>query len=282
MGADDAAEALFQRAFRSGTASSYNLSPQSSVINDPESFYSTFQQYVAIWNPNIPLNTTSRFPGANRLVWDFPLRQGLELRENLTQLCIISPFDSFGRAISCLTLPYVSLGLADAPSSDLDIAAKYGVYPEDAGAAAANVTITLASYFARANDREPICAMRSLFRNDTALDLQSVAECMRPAICRNAPSVLRISPDIIGIGVWTAYFIQVGICFVAPILAILFQHLIKRSMSSHPESQTSQSARKPSTETEPEKKPSGSSLQNLHAAFTTGLVDFQKPNATTC
>lgn len=200
----DQAQAVFQRAFRSGLAHAYNLSPQSEMINDPELFYSTFQQNVAIWNPNIPIDALSGFPGANKVVWDFPLKN--ELRRNLTHLCLSSPFDSFGRAISCLTIPYVSLGLADAPSSDLNLAAEYGVY-RDVTTTASNITRTFASYLSNTSSTRPMCAMHILIRNNTTLDLQRVAECMR-AICGNASSLLRISPDIIGIGVRTNFLFK--------------------------------------------------------------------------
>jgi len=204
----DQAQAVFQRAFRSGLAQAYNLSPQSEVINDPELFYSTFQQNVAIWNPNIPIDARSGFPGADKVVWYFPLTD-VELRHNLrnlTHLCVSSPFNSFGRAISCLTIPYVSSGLAGAPSSDLILAAKYGVY-RDAATIASNITRTFASYLSNMNSMRPMCATQILIRNDTILDLQRVAECMRD-ICKSASGSLTISPDIIGIGVRTNFSFQ--------------------------------------------------------------------------
>jgi hypothetical protein len=201
---DDQAQAVFQRAFRSGLAYTYNLSPQSKIINDPELFYSTFQQNVTIWNPNIPIDALSGFSGANKVVWDFPIRD--EERRNLTHLCVSSPFDSFGRAISCLTMPYVLLGLADASSSDLNLAAEYGVY-RDVATTASNITRT--SYLSNKSSTGPMCAMHMLIRNDTTLDLQGVAECMR-AICKNASWSPTISPDIIGIGVRTNFLLKDG------------------------------------------------------------------------
>jgi hypothetical protein len=194
----DQAQAVFQEAFRFGVARAYNLSTKSDIINDPELFYSNFQQNVSIWNPNIPIDATSDFPEANRVIWDFPLKN--ELRADLSQICVSSPFDSFGRAISCLTMPFISLGLSDVPSSDLNLAAKYGIYT-DGVTAVSNITKTFATYLGR----RPTCHLQTLIRNNATLDLQETAECLR-ANCVNAASLLKISPDIIGIGVRT-YFL---------------------------------------------------------------------------
>jgi hypothetical protein len=198
----DQAQAVFQEAFRSGVARAYNLSTESDIINDPELFYSNFQQNVSIWNPNIPVDATSGFPEANRVMWDFPLKN--ELRTDLSQICVSSPFDSFGRAISCLTMPFISLGLSDAPLSDLNLAAKYGIY-KDGVITVSNITRTFASYLANTSNRRPACNPQNLIRNNATLDLQRAAECLR-ANCVNASSLLKISPDIIGIGVRT-YFL---------------------------------------------------------------------------
>jgi hypothetical protein len=198
---DDQAQAVFQEAFRLGVARAYNLSTERDTINDPELFYSNFQQIISIWNPNIPIDATSSFPGASRVIWDFPLKN--ELRTNLSQICVSSPFDSFGRAISCLTMPFISLGLSNAPSSDLHLAAKYGIY-KDGVSAASNMTRTFASYLADTSSRRPICDLENLIRNNATLDIQGAAECLR-ARCMNASSLLKISPDIIGIGVRTFF-----------------------------------------------------------------------------
>lgn len=194
----DQAQSVFQKAFRSGVATAYNLSTESDIINDPELFYSNFQQNVAIWNPNIPIDATSGFPRASKVIWDFPLKN--ELRTDLSQICLSSPFDSFGRAISCITMPFISLGLSNAPSSDLNLAAKYGIY-NDGVTAVSNMTRTFASYLADSSSRSA-CDLQNLIRNNATLDLQGAAECLR-ANCVNASSVLKISPDIIGIGVRT-------------------------------------------------------------------------------
>lgn len=78
------------------------------------------------------------------------------------------------------------------------------------------------------------------------------------------------------IKVWTAYFIQVGICFVVPILSVLFRRQIKRSVPpsrlGSPSSQRGETA----TQKGLQQKPSGYRLKSLQAAFTTSLVDFQK------
>ena len=197
----DQAQAVFQKAFRSGVARAYNLSTESDIINDPELFYSNFHQYVSIWNPNIPIDATSSFPGASRVIWDFPLKIGLET--DLLQICVSSPFDSFGRAISCLTMPFISLGLSNASSSDLNLAAEYGIY-KDGVTAVSNMARTFASYLAGASSRTPTCDLQTLIRNNATLNLQGAAECLR-ANCVHASSQLHISPDIIGIGV-RAYF----------------------------------------------------------------------------
>jgi len=197
----DQAQAVFQEAFRSGVARAYNLSTESDIISDPELFYSNFQQNISIWNPNIPIDAPSSFPGASRVIWDFPLKN--ELRTDLLQICVSSPFESFGRAISCLTMPFISLGLSNAPSSDLNLAAEYGIY-KDGVAAVSNMTRTFASYLADTSSREPTCDLQTLIRNNATLNLQGAAECLR-ANCVNASLLLKISPDIIGIGV-RAYF----------------------------------------------------------------------------
>ena len=68
-----------------------------------------------------------------------------------------------------------------------------------------------------------------------------------------------------------------GICFVAPIVAVLFRQSIKRSVPpSRPGSRSSQSGGTSSTQIGLEQKPSGDRLKNLEAAFITSLVDFQK------
>ncbi|KAH8692516.1 hypothetical protein GQ44DRAFT_780108 [Phaeosphaeriaceae sp. PMI808] len=265
----DQAQAAFQEAFRSGVARAYNLSTESDIINNPELFYSNFQQNVSIWNPNIPIDATSSFPGASRVIWDFPLKN--ELRTDLSQICVSSPFDSFGRAISCLTMPFISLGLSNAPSSDLNLAAKYGIY-KDGVTEVSNMTSTFASYLA---DR-PTCGLQTLIRNNATLDLQGAAECLR-ANCVNASSLLKISPDIIGIGVWTAYFIQVGICFVAPIAAALFRQTTKkRAPPSSAGQRSSENGETSPAQVGLEQKPSENRVKNLVAAFITSLVDFQK------
>lgn len=193
----DQAQAVFQEAFRSGVARAYNLSTESDIINDPELFYSNFQQNVALWNPNIPIDATSSFPGASKVIWDFPLKN--ELRTDLLQICVSSPFDSFGRAISCLTMPFISLGLSNAPSSDLNLAAEYGIY-KDGVTPVSNMTRTFASYLADTSSTRRMCDLQTLIRNNATLNLKGAGECLF-ANCVNASSHPKISPDIIGIGV---------------------------------------------------------------------------------
>jgi hypothetical protein len=69
----------------------------------------------------------------------------------------------------------------------------------------------------------------------------------------------------------------VGICFVAPILAVSFRQSIKRSVpSSLPGGRSNQSKGTSSTQIGLKQKLSGNRLENLKAAFITSLVDFQK------
>ncbi|PSN72978.1 hypothetical protein BS50DRAFT_616468, partial [Corynespora cassiicola Philippines] len=248
---DDQTQAVFQKAFRSGIVRAYNLSLQSNIINDPERFYSNFQQHVAIWNPNIPEEFNSTFPVANNVIWKFPLKESSPEIRDLPHLCVSSPFDSFGRAISCLTMPYVSLGLLDAPPSDLDIAAKYGVYADVA--TIPSITKAWAGYLHDSGDSSPDCAIDVLIQKNATLDLQMVSKCMR-LICKDSASQANVDPDIIGIGVWAAYIIQLGICFFAPILAALFRRLSEKNISpSCPGSHSSQSGGT-STQTDVEQK----------------------------